>query len=101
LFLEGIESIVIETQSRSHTEERVRAGVLEQGTVDRVMSCLPDQPDAFSAPVTIPAGVPVELRVEVDFERLCFAYRLEDREWRRLPSPRSQRTSTPTTSRIA
>ncbi|MEO8662388.1 MAG: 4-hydroxybenzoate 3-monooxygenase [Bryobacteraceae bacterium] len=30
----GIESIVIETQSRQHVEERIRAGVLEQGTVD-------------------------------------------------------------------
>src|SRR5690242_19137848 len=34
LHLEGIESVVIETQTRTHTEERVRAGVLEQGTVD-------------------------------------------------------------------
>lgn len=31
---EGVESVVIETQSRKHLEERVRAGVLEQGTVD-------------------------------------------------------------------
>jgi p-hydroxybenzoate 3-monooxygenase len=30
----GIESIAIETQSRQHVEERIRAGVLEQGTVD-------------------------------------------------------------------
>jgi p-hydroxybenzoate 3-monooxygenase len=34
LHLEGIESIVIETQTRRHAEERIRAGVLEQGTVD-------------------------------------------------------------------
>jgi len=34
LHLEGIESIVIETGSRQHVEERIRAGVLEQGTVD-------------------------------------------------------------------
>jgi p-hydroxybenzoate 3-monooxygenase len=34
LHLEGIESIVIETQTRQHVEERIRAGVLEQGTVD-------------------------------------------------------------------
>jgi p-hydroxybenzoate 3-monooxygenase len=34
LHLEGIESIVIEDESRQHIEERVRAGVLEQGTVD-------------------------------------------------------------------
>jgi p-hydroxybenzoate 3-monooxygenase len=34
LHLEGIESVVIESQTRAHIEERVRAGVLEQGTVD-------------------------------------------------------------------
>src|SRR5665213_2389846 len=34
LHLEGIESIVIEAQTRRHVEERIRAGVLEQGTVD-------------------------------------------------------------------
>jgi p-hydroxybenzoate 3-monooxygenase len=34
LHLEGIESIVIEAQSRQYIEERIRAGVLEQGTVD-------------------------------------------------------------------
>src|SRR5260370_34261798 len=30
----GIESVVIEAKSRKYVEERVRAGVLEQGTVD-------------------------------------------------------------------
>jgi p-hydroxybenzoate 3-monooxygenase len=30
----GIESVVLESQTRPHIEERVRAGVLEQGTVD-------------------------------------------------------------------
>jgi p-hydroxybenzoate 3-monooxygenase len=30
----GIESVVLERQSRAHVERRVRAGVLEQGTVD-------------------------------------------------------------------
>ncbi len=34
LHLAGVESVVIETQSRAHIEERVRAGVLEQNTVD-------------------------------------------------------------------
>jgi p-hydroxybenzoate 3-monooxygenase len=34
LHLEGIESIVIENRSRKYVEERVRAGVLEQGTAD-------------------------------------------------------------------
>jgi xylan 1,4-beta-xylosidase len=55
----------------------------------RVMSCLPDSPqaDAFTPPVAIPAGKPVHLRVEVDFERLHFAYRVEgiDAGWRWLP----------------
>ncbi|MGC1617366.1 MAG: 4-hydroxybenzoate 3-monooxygenase [Candidatus Acidiferrum sp.] len=30
----GIESVVLEAKSRQHVEERVRAGILEQGTVD-------------------------------------------------------------------
>jgi p-hydroxybenzoate 3-monooxygenase len=34
LHLEGIESIVIEMRSREYVEGRIRAGVLEQGTVD-------------------------------------------------------------------
>src|SRR5262245_24087272 len=34
LHLEGIESIVIEVQTRDYVENRLRAGVLEQGTVD-------------------------------------------------------------------
>jgi p-hydroxybenzoate 3-monooxygenase len=34
LRLKGIDTVVIETQSRQYVEERVRAGVLEQGTVD-------------------------------------------------------------------
>jgi p-hydroxybenzoate 3-monooxygenase len=34
LYLQGIDSFVIENRSRQYVEERVRAGVLEQGTVD-------------------------------------------------------------------
>jgi len=34
LHLQGIESIVLETRTRKYIEERVRAGLLEQGTVD-------------------------------------------------------------------
>jgi p-hydroxybenzoate 3-monooxygenase len=34
LHLHGIESVVLESRSRQYCEERVRAGVLEQGTVD-------------------------------------------------------------------
>jgi p-hydroxybenzoate 3-monooxygenase len=34
LHLNGIESVILEARTRSYIEERVRAGVLEQGTVD-------------------------------------------------------------------
>jgi len=34
LHLHGIESVVLEASSRKHIEERIRAGVLEQGTAD-------------------------------------------------------------------
>jgi len=34
LYLQGIDSVVVETRSRQYSEQRVRAGVLEQGTVD-------------------------------------------------------------------
>lgn len=34
LYLHGIDSVVVENRSRQYVEERVRAGVLEQGTVD-------------------------------------------------------------------
>jgi p-hydroxybenzoate 3-monooxygenase len=34
LALKGIESVVLESRSRDYVEKRVRAGVLEQGTVD-------------------------------------------------------------------
>ena len=55
----------------------------------RVMSCIPDslQADAFTPPIVIPAGRPVHLRVEVDYDRLHFAHRVEgaDNDWRCLP----------------
>ncbi len=55
----------------------------------RVMSCTPDSPqtDSFTAPIAIPAGRRVELRVEVDQERLLFAFRVEGRDtaWQWLP----------------
>src|SRR5262245_15432847 len=34
LHLEGIDSVVLERQTREHVEKRIRAGVLEHGTVD-------------------------------------------------------------------
>ena len=53
----------------------------------RVMSALPDQPqaDAFTAPIAIPAGKRIALRVEVDYERLYFSYSVEGGAWVRLP----------------
>lgn len=55
----------------------------------RVMSCIPDalMADAFTPLIPIPSGKRVHLRVEVDFERLHFAYRVEgvDADWRWLP----------------
>ena len=38
LHLRGIESVVIEARSREYVEHRVRAGVLEQGTVDTLVA---------------------------------------------------------------
>jgi xylan 1,4-beta-xylosidase len=53
----------------------------------QVMSAVPDQPsaDAFTNPIPIASGVPVHLRVEVDYERLRFGYRVEGQEWNWLP----------------
>jgi len=55
----------------------------------RAMSAFPDGPaaDAFTPPIPVPAGKRVELRVEVDYSRLRFGFRVEgvDREWRWLP----------------
>jgi xylan 1,4-beta-xylosidase len=53
------------------------------------MSCLPDSPqtDAFTAPIAMPAGKPVHLRVEIDYERLHLGYRIEGagKDWCWLP----------------
>jgi p-hydroxybenzoate 3-monooxygenase len=38
LHLEGIESVILEDRSREYVEQRVRAGVLEQGTVDLLVA---------------------------------------------------------------
>jgi xylan 1,4-beta-xylosidase len=53
----------------------------------RGMSCLPDQiqADVFTEPVSIPRGKPVCLRMEVDFERLYFAYSVAGSDWHWLP----------------
>jgi p-hydroxybenzoate 3-monooxygenase len=38
LSLQGIESVVLETRTRTYVEHRVRAGVLEQGSVDMLVA---------------------------------------------------------------
>ncbi|HEX5182051.1 MAG TPA: glycoside hydrolase family 43 protein [Allosphingosinicella sp.] len=61
----------------------------EAGRHIRTMSALPDAPtaDAFTAPIPLPPG-PVELRAELDRERLLFAFRPEGQgEWTWLPDP--------------
>jgi xylan 1,4-beta-xylosidase len=52
----------------------------------RVMSALPDQvqTDAFTAPIPIPSGR-IHLRVEVDYERLYFGYKVDDGDLHWLP----------------
>jgi xylan 1,4-beta-xylosidase len=52
-----------------------------------VMSAVPDQPsaDAFTPATPLPADGPIELRVEVDFERLRFAWRIGPGAWSWLP----------------
>ena len=55
----------------------------------RVMTCSTDSPqtDAFTPPIALPSASRVELRAEIDCERLRFGFRVEqkDREWRWLP----------------
>jgi xylan 1,4-beta-xylosidase len=53
----------------------------------RVISCAPDQvqSDVATEPVAITPEGPIELRVDVDYERLYFSCRAGGAEWRRLP----------------
>jgi p-hydroxybenzoate 3-monooxygenase len=43
LHLHGVDSVVLERQSRDYVEGRIRAGVLEQGTVDLLTIAKVDQ----------------------------------------------------------
>jgi xylan 1,4-beta-xylosidase len=58
----------------------------QQGRHVRVMSCTPDSPqaDSFTTPIPVSAGR-IELRAEVDRERLRFAFRLQGADWHWLP----------------
>lgn len=51
----------------------------------RVMTCQPELPDVFTTPISVDTKMPVHLRVEVDYERLRFAFRVGDDEWQWLP----------------
>jgi xylan 1,4-beta-xylosidase len=61
----------------------------EAGTHLRVMSAVPDSvmADAFTPPIPIPGGAAVELRADVDYERLRFAFRTDGGAWQWLPQP--------------
>jgi len=51
------------------------------------MSRVPDQvqSDVFTKPIPLPPGKAVELRVQVDYERLRFGYRVDGEGWTWLP----------------
>lgn len=53
----------------------------------RVMTSQPDQvqTDVFTAPAPVASNGPIELRVEVDYERLRFAWRMHTNEWNWIP----------------
>jgi len=52
----------------------------------RVMSCVTDVGDSFSDPIILPAPAGnIELRMDVDYERLFFAYQMPGEAWQVLP----------------
>jgi p-hydroxybenzoate 3-monooxygenase len=69
LHLEGVESVVLEARSREYIEARVRAGVLEQGTVDLLTDT--GLGDRLHREGMVHAGV--ELRFDGEGHRLDFA----------------------------
>ena len=59
--MQGIESIVVERQSRDYVEGRIRAGVLEQGTMDLLdeasQSAALEAVNAVLSQLRLPTGV--------------------------------------------
>ncbi len=49
------------------------------------MSGIPDQAGMWTAAIPLPRNVPLRLRIEVDYERLRFAYRLGGQDWQWIP----------------
>src|SRR5204863_3603676 len=59
----------------------------ENGRYVRVMSCLPDlgRAEDATAAFPLPGEGWVELRIEVDHERLYFGHRVDDHDWQWMP----------------
>ena len=84
LHLHGIDSLILENRSREHVIERVRAGVLEQGTVDLMTA----------------AGVADRLRregmrhdgIHIAFGGHRYSHRHGGADGRAAPSPSTART---------
>ena len=58
----------------------------EHGRHLRVMSCESDVGDSFSAAIPLPPGTSnIELRMDVDYERLLFSYRVPTESWHYIP----------------
>jgi xylan 1,4-beta-xylosidase len=59
----------------------------ERGKHLRCVSALPDGPqaDAFTDMIAIPEALPIDLRAEIDEERLRFGYRVGTTDWIWLP----------------
>jgi p-hydroxybenzoate 3-monooxygenase len=71
LYLNGIESVVLETRSRAYIEERVRAGVLEQGTADLLTEI--GVGDRMKAQGLLHGGIELQFakrRHRIDFQEL-------------------------------
>jgi p-hydroxybenzoate 3-monooxygenase len=71
LHLEGIESVVLEQRSRAYVEGRIRAGVLEQGTVELLERA--GAADRLHREGLIHRGVTIAVDgelLEIDFDRL-------------------------------
>jgi p-hydroxybenzoate 3-monooxygenase len=71
LHRQGIDSVVVEARSRQHCEQRVRAGVLEQGTVDLLIEM--DVGDRMKREGLIHDGVEIRFRGQghrIDFKAL-------------------------------
>ena len=66
LHLEGVESVVLERRSREYVEKRVRAGVLEQSTVD--LLCATGVGDRLKREGIVHHGI--ELRFQGDAHRI-------------------------------